>query len=100
MVKKSHSKKHSKKVKSKKPMKSKSNSKLVSEVDKMLLTTDKIKGMLLFDPNSKLMIKNILDKLPDDKGSIENEFDLLFDKIKSHYIPLIMELKKDKKLFN
>ena len=92
MVKKSH-KKHSKKVKSK------SKSKLFTDVDKILLSKDKIKGMLLFDPNSKAMMKNILDKLPDDKGSIDNEFDLVFNRIKSHYAPLIVELKKDKNLF-
>tara|TARA_Y100000389_G_scaffold56385_1_gene52317 strand:+ start:2471 stop:2764 length:294 start_codon:yes stop_codon:yes gene_type:complete len=97
MPKKSH-KKQTKKVKSKKPMKSKS--KLFTDVNKMLLTKDKIKGMLLFDPNSKVMMKNILDKLPDDKDSIENEFDLVFNKIKSHYTPLIVEFKKDKNLFN
>ena len=56
--------------------------------------------MLLFDPNSKVMMKNILSKLPDNKELIENEFDLFFHKIKSHYVPLIMELKKDKNLFN
>ena len=94
MVKKYHSKKHSKKVKSK------SKSKLFSDIDKILLTKDKIKGMLLFDPNSKVMMKNILDKLPDDKESIEKEFDLVFNRIKLHYTPLIIELKKDKNLFN
>jgi len=97
MPKKSH-KKQTKKVKSKKPMKSKS--KLFTDVDKILLSKDKIKGMLLFDPNTKVVMKNILDKLPDDKDSIENEFDLVFNKIKSHYTPLIVELKKDKNLFN
>lgn len=95
MPKKSH-KKQTKKVKSK----SKSKSKLFTDVNKMLLTKDKIKGMLLFDPNTKVVMKNILDKLPDDKDSIENEFDLVFNKIKSHYAPLIVELKKDKNLFN
>ena len=97
MPKKSH-KKQTKKVKSKKPMKSKS--KLFTDVDKILLSKDKIKGMLLFDPNTKVVMKNILDKLPDDKDSIENEFDLVFNKIKSHFTPLIVELKKDKNLFN
>ena len=95
MPKKSH-KKQTKKVKSK----SKSKSKLFTDVDKILLSKDKIKGMLLFDPNTKVVMKNILDKLPDDKDSIENEFDLVFNKIKSHYTPLIVELKKDKNLFN
>ena len=90
MPKKSH-KKNTKKVKSK--------SKLFTDVDKILLSKDKIKGVLLFDPNSKVMMKNILDKLPDDKEAIENEFDLVFRKIKSHYTPLIVELKKDKNLF-
>lgn len=94
MAKKLHSKKKSKKS-------NKSNkSKLISDIDKILLSKDKIKGMLLFDPNSKVMMKNILSKLPDNKELIENEFDLFFHKIKSHYVPLIMELKKDKNLFN
>ena len=96
MAKKSKSHKKTKKTKPLKKIKTTDSSSLDSDVKKILISKEQIKAMVLFDINTKSQVKHILDKLPDDEKELELYFNSVFKKVIKHYIPLIIELKKDK----
>ena len=88
--------KKTKKTNTPKKIKTTDLSSLDSDVKKILIPKEQIKAMVLFDTNTKSQVKHILDKLPDDEKELELYFNSVFKKVIKHYIPIIMDLKKEK----
>ena len=67
-----------------------------------LLPKDVIKSMLkttIVSPTERKNIQQFLGKLPSTKVDLEMKLDEIYNQCKKHYIPIIIDLKKDKSLF-
>lgn len=87
-------------VKSKKKTQKKNKS-LLKDLNKILFTKEQLNGMLLIqgDKNMKKKMKKLFQNLPNNSKDLEDYFDEIYKKLKSHYIPLILDVKSDKNIF-
>ena len=67
-----------------------------------LLPKDVITSLLkttIVSPTERKNIQQYLNKLPSTQGGLEKTLDEIYNQCKKHYIPIILDLQKDKSLF-
>jgi len=49
---------------------------------------------------NKIAYKKLLDKLPNNSSDIEKQLDEIYHQLKTHYLPIILDIKKNKSILN